>query len=474
MPVIANAGTCPSGANYLSTSMDALTLPLVTLASLGVTNCFYVAAAGADTNTGADETHPWAHAPGMPTCTSNCAAHTKAPGDGYILKGGDTWHAANFPWVMNVSGTAANPIYVGVDITWFSGGSWTRPIWNADNNTGGVGAAMFEMLFSAYSIVDNFEVLGLNFQGTSTSTTCSAVFHSYSANDIIQNFYYHGITYTQPWANTNGPSSCGFLEAVNNGLTTARYNIMDMSDSGGAANAVVTFAGVLAVAYGNYIKNGWSGLDGCGDNWHDNVVDGMGIPVDAAVPAASFHQNAFKHLSSCTTPSALDYNNIVKNQVSWGGGGGAVKFWWNGGGTATTYAFNNLMFNNVLGNDTNVGSQAHVSQDNGTLYLFNNTFECGNDSALGSCFVGSNGQPSTSSMVLNLINDHWITTAVSSGTHTGVGGVISQCVATWTCQETDSLYQTVAQAAAGSQGYTSTSPFAFQPTINTGSTIQLG
>jgi len=43
---LAAGGACPTGANYLSQSMDAQELPLVTLASLGVTSCYYVSPPG--------------------------------------------------------------------------------------------------------------------------------------------------------------------------------------------------------------------------------------------------------------------------------------------------------------------------------------------------------------------------------------------------------------------------------------------
>jgi hypothetical protein len=67
-PVAAHAttgGACPTTAQYLAVS-DAATqpslalAPLVTLASLGVTQCFYITSGplGNDSNTGTDEAHP--------------------------------------------------------------------------------------------------------------------------------------------------------------------------------------------------------------------------------------------------------------------------------------------------------------------------------------------------------------------------------------------------------------------------------
>src|SRR5271170_2496956 len=79
---------CPSGANYINPATGAA----VTLASFGVNICWYVAANGLDTNTGADEQHPFLHAPGMPNCSGNCSLVHLIAGVGIILRGGDTWH----------------------------------------------------------------------------------------------------------------------------------------------------------------------------------------------------------------------------------------------------------------------------------------------------------------------------------------------------------------------------------------------
>src|SRR5215469_7541587 len=86
-------GNCPSSANYL----NAATNTMVTLSSLGITNCYYVAANGLDSNTGTSEASPFRHAPGMQQCSGSCASvpWRLAAGTGIIFRGGDTWHFGN-------------------------------------------------------------------------------------------------------------------------------------------------------------------------------------------------------------------------------------------------------------------------------------------------------------------------------------------------------------------------------------------
>src|SRR5580704_6890233 len=102
----------------------------------------YVAANGSDANNGTSKSTPWLHAPGMANCASSCASYTPAAGDSIIFRGGDTWHFGNSAaapyvgsgWGWSWSGSNGNPIYIGVDQTWFAASSWARPILHGDNS----------------------------------------------------------------------------------------------------------------------------------------------------------------------------------------------------------------------------------------------------------------------------------------------------------------------------------------------------
>ena len=88
----AAGGACPSGASYINWQSP---LTPVTLSSLGVTSCYYVSAAGSDSNAGTSESSPWLHAPGMPAATGNPASLNPTGGIGIIFRGSDTWHFGN-------------------------------------------------------------------------------------------------------------------------------------------------------------------------------------------------------------------------------------------------------------------------------------------------------------------------------------------------------------------------------------------
>jgi hypothetical protein len=453
----AAGGTCPSGANYLSQSMDAQRLPLVTLASVGVTNCYYIASAGSDSNTGTDEGHPWAHFPGMPTCTANCASTTPAAGDGFIFRGGDTWGTSNFGMRWQWSGSATNPIYIGVDKAWSSGGAWTRPIWTCGGAYCSANDGWYFESNSSNFILDSIEFTG----GYSNDNTGQYYVGGCGPNQVYENNYMHGWTHLAGM--TTNPGGIGFATGcgTNTSGLTIRYNVVDGSDTSRDMFTAVRLS--APILYGNVFRYVVSGATACGDNWHDNLVEYLVSPPGGA------HQDALYQYLQCYSANSLIYNNVIRN-TTFAGSGGSVKLWFNGNGpcpfgssasSCVGYAFGNVIYNNLPGNMVDTGG--HLSGVfYGTWNFFNNTVQCGTDSDMGVCAVGMN-----TGATLNWYesNNHWIQSGTSSplACTNNPGG---------NCSQTNDLLQTLAQANA--QGYTSTSGDALEPTKATGGTVAAG
>jgi hypothetical protein len=448
--VFAAGGTCPSGADYPSPTTFG---PNVTLADLGITNCYFVAANGSDSNSGTSESSPWAHLPGMPACTGNCKAVTPTGGTGFILRGGDTWNNSNFPINWQWAGSSGNPIYIGNDPNWSSGGSSARPIWNGGGTSAYAGNMLTIKTKPGNVIVDNIEVTGL--YSSATSGSGPNYLSICTSNVTMERIYAHG------WVHNSGATQNISAQVFSEGCGTnvsgsvIRYNIADGSDT---SQDFMMFAySAIPIAYGNYMYKVQTGIDGCGDNWHDNMVDTLVQPVSGAA-----HQDGLYHMTPCGYQNGLVtiYNNVVRN-ITWSGSGGAVKFWLNGNGgfpsnVTAGYAFNNVIYNNVPGNTFDTGRSNAGSVNYGTWYIFNNTVACGTDSEPGVCQIGT--KTSGNPMTLHLSNNHWIST----------GSVLtcsSPCVAT----QTDDLTQTVSQASA--QGYSDSTAYAYEPTSASGATV---
>ena len=138
---------------------------------------FYIAANGSDSNNGTSKSTPWAHLPGMQNCTANCAAYTPQPGDQFIFRGGDTWGNASLGDTWTWSGTASAPIYIGVDETWYSGSSWTQPIWTCGGTAciGTGSAANYFTTNNDYVTLDNIQFSGI-FISSSSQPNYFAIF----------------------------------------------------------------------------------------------------------------------------------------------------------------------------------------------------------------------------------------------------------------------------------------------------------
>jgi hypothetical protein len=282
---LASGGPCPSSASYTNPSNP--NGPLVTLSSLGVTNCYYVADNGSDSNNGTSESTSWLHAPMMPNCSSNCLTLQNGPngtggdgvpaGTGIIFRGGDTWNFGistdtNCPgascvpssggtWEWNPptescptglcpNGTAAHPIYLGVDATWYAGSSWARPIFTGNNplcNSGNVNGTtclsttlfgqptyyvsscanqiggvdnsnnFIDFAADEYYIVDNFEMTGLCQSGYQQNHHDTYIWYgSINGPLYFLNNYLHGSSHVEFWG-SNGVCAVG---TVNTSGTT--------------------------------------------------------------------------------------------------------------------------------------------------------------------------------------------------------------------------------------------------------------
>lgn len=460
----AAGGACPSGANYLNPANPAG--PMVTLSSLGVSSCYYASKSiGSDTAyDGTQETvsgahGPFAHIPGMTGCASNCASVTPAGGQGFIMRGGDTWTNSDLGDVWVWGGSSGAPIYVGVDLDWYSGSAWVRPVWTCGGSacTGTANYGNFWYPVGSYVTLDDIEMTGLYTSGAGqypsyVATQCD--------HEIVERSYFHNWKIaggaTQDFGQVTAFDNNNFspYTSVGSGLF---YSVIDGSDA--SEPSMVAIGGMPDYVVGNFIQDVTNGLEGSATYVHDNYITNINVSYQAAA-----HQNAIQiqGLANGGESVGLIYNNVVSNI----GAGLIVKYWWaqdaDNAGT-TWYVFNNVLSNVVSGNNIDI---CQMGSSCGTHYVFNNTWECGNSSGLGGCSAGT----LTSAAVIYFTNNHCITSL--SGSCAALSGTV-------TFTETTDLAQTLAQANANTSPhydqYTpSQVPYAFSPVAGTNSTVAAG
>ena len=390
------------------------------ISSFSMTNVRYISAGGADTNDGLTKTTTWAHAPGMPSCASTCAAFTPVTGTQIIFKGGDTWHFGNSgrtpytggTWNWTWSGTSScdtsdNPaavrtscIYVGVDPTWFTGGSWTRPILSGDNptSTTAVGSCTYPNVGSsnlfltlnndAFAIFDNFEFTGLCQNVVQTSGNNGGFGQNFyifeigrsvvQSQNVFENLYFHGWTHIAIACTAEARGIClnegAYLGRLNGSSTFGPGNVCDGWDSDPTMTICMNFAGYLV--YDNVFANQAQIVVNGYHDWHDNYWFGYYPTGDGFAHGNSFESNVDAPQvdngghSQPNIAFNVFYNNILGHNAT--GTSGDVKLWFCVNNTAAEYQFNNIVYDQGAGNNWDIDTACGGGQP---VYEFNNTVD---------------------------------------------------------------------------------------------------
>ncbi|MGA8491162.1 MAG: hypothetical protein WB711_12110 [Terriglobales bacterium] len=510
LPAFAAGGACPSGANYTNPANPAGSL--VTLSSLGVTSCYYVAANGSDTNNGTSESSPFLHSPGMANCSSNCASVTLASGLGVIFRGGDTWHFGNSsasPYagvasrcadngnnaaglcLDDINATSSNPIYYGVDKTWKTGGSWARPILTADNplcNSGTTGTmpdgatctgttdwygqpsyyvsscgyqvggsnVLVDVGFSKYIIVDNFEITSLcqSHTGQPTGYDDYVRYGSAQAPIYFTNLYLHGASHLQ-FAAKNGTAGCTSGTVCTN-IYAFSGAVANGSVGETIANNVVDFADS---------DPGGEGL--CFGGFYNVAYNVFRYTTQClANPLHLFHDNLYEYFFENGHSNMLEdlgeaaganaiYNNVFRHIEAYVTSGGGVGLWQLPASGTTDYFFNNLMYD--VGNIEyiNVGNSGSTL---GNYTFFNNTFQTNPSQPILRCEYLTGG-------ALTDTNNHFI----DDGTQ-----YLGPCNKTTTTPLLQSNAQADANVSAHFDQYAGSESQGYSPVASTNSTVIAG
>lgn len=96
----------------------------------GTKDCYYIDyVGGSDANAGTSKATPWKRCPGM---VGFAGSYTHAAGDSFVFKGGVTWVYTTLPLTIGGSGVAGSVDCYTTDHTWYTGASWSQPIFDGD------------------------------------------------------------------------------------------------------------------------------------------------------------------------------------------------------------------------------------------------------------------------------------------------------------------------------------------------------
>ncbi len=425
-------------------------------------NTYYIdCAGGSDSNNGSSQGTAWLHHPYMVGFKGN---YSHTPGDQFYFKGGVTCPASYFPLTVAAGGsTDAGYDYYGPDASqsWFTGSSWSRPIFGLAGNTIGTANRMF--LFGTYDYVwaDDFEVTGFTDNNDNVFQDNTAFLLAYSnLHQKVTNMYFHawvipsGTTHDDIefiGGNDSGDQSlvvidrnyCNGVDAVppsttvNHGSTecirylegTITNNVM-LNES----NCIVFGGGAGAIVAGNDCSHIWMSYD------------------------PSTHENMFEFQPNNGHVNIIYNNKVHDSQYGW-----AMPLAPSAGGT--DWVFNNLCWN-VATDCFNIDTQGNFPTY--TANFYNNTAAPGGSFH---CMATTDRGSSNSIGTVNLVNNHCITTnGIDTEAFCFNGG--SNCSGVTNLTKTTNVLMSA--AAAATQGFTTSEAFVYSPTAASNSTVGAG
>jgi len=331
----------------------------------GPSRTYYIDYAnGNDNNNGTCSNSAWKRQPYM---SGFSGSYTHYAGDRFIFKGGIIWPSNALPLLIaGIRGNSSNYDYYGVDKRWYSGSSWSRPVFDGERKSNGIiSLTRPDMIVPAFMIFDNLELRGLLVNSSSPYMITSI--GGLGKNITINNSYIHGwyigeLTTTD---NSFGGVNFGGWDANSNPtgniLANSEVSGADCNKNGGE------LAYRVETILNSTLHDTPNAILGC-----CNVIGSRIYNVNLGYDTTS-HPNAIYIWASgnCTLRDNLLYNI-----------GSAMTMYLYPSNGSTIYAYNNIIYNVSRGIGIEVdpdfsGPGSDVGNTTARVFLYSNTIDAG-------------------------------------------------------------------------------------------------
>jgi hypothetical protein len=330
-------------------------------------------AGGADASLGTSKGAAWQHHPYM---QGWIGSYTHAAGDTFIFKGGVTWPNACFR--MNItSGGSSNTVrdYYGVDSSWYTGGSFARPIFDLEATQ--VATYNVAINFAAGNItMDCIEITGFYWSGAQGWPAAHIIdYESGGSNLTFKNMYIHNWTHgAYPGTSDDLKCFCGKTSAPFNPNSLITHCTFTGPTDAAQSAGYVVYAGCSEFSFNTVTlmpEGPVTSGDGSVETWsvHDNLIYNMNESFDPTL-----HENAIETLGG----GAHVYNNTIYN-CQFGTSVTDIVIMTTGAGSAAT---TDEFYNNVVWGCQTGGipimvdagwSGGHGFLATSKMYIYNNT-----------------------------------------------------------------------------------------------------
>lgn len=414
---------------------------LLSLPASAATTYYIDYNAANDSANGTSTSTPWKRHPYM---VGWAGSYVHTVGDRFIFKGGVTWPRVCFQLNITTGGSGTTLDYYGVDAAWFTGGSWSRPIFDFEHNVIGTFSAGAGVLIADVGniMIDNLDlknhqtVLAPNNQQSATIQTLNAC-----SNVYVINSYIHDWDQNVHAVAMGDQGNAGGISYVGSGVQgTLMVSNCNFNQSGVTQRCGTPIAGFYSVMF-NTISNTGTGYLG-GGTIHNNHIHHIQSPNDTEQ-----HANGILTQSGASTIFSNRLHDLAAESTTIYCDTGL------GGGTGT-----NLVYANYLGlHSTQVPFQVGVGVNCGAR-VFNNTI------IGGTCVrVSDSGSSGLALGHLELRNNWFVTSAAVVLIDTSVTTTIANY------NLTNSIASANGYGAVDGNFYQPTS--AGSPTIDTGTNL---
>ncbi|HEV3483140.1 MAG TPA: hypothetical protein VGR97_12520 [Candidatus Acidoferrales bacterium] len=397
------------------------------------------------TNASPWKTHPYMQADPACTGTGSAASYVHQAGDQFIFKGGVTWPASCFGMAMVAGGSASVNDYYGVDKSWFSGSSWTRPIFDMANAVPTGGGAFITT--ARYVTIDNLELARLSITAY-TAECANANINATAGNVTVENSYIHDWTITPGFSSTSTAASTNhgmgsICQSGAPGPVNAYNNVISDKNTTAAAHFGACFRNLTNVE-GNDCEYTAEGEVGHFGNTDNNIFANMdGTTVEGLEGAHPNHTNVL-HMSDTAAGDGPIFNNLIHDNQS-----GVDIFT-----CAATDVYNNVIYNNrnaqiMYSTSTNDCPGVNTSTV-GNVY--NNTVDCSNGWY---CFRSVQRTSGNVASIFNIRNNVFIT----NGTDLCINNTGGGCANISAGSAVDHNYK-MSTSEASTYGFTGTTKYA--------------
>jgi hypothetical protein len=370
---------------------------------LAMCSTYYIDfAAGIDANNGTSKTTSWKRHPYMAGWTGS---YSHSAGDHFIFKGGVTWPNACFRMNITNGGTSdAIRDYYGVDSAWYTGGAFSRPIFDMQGSQTATYNQVMNFAVN-YITVDCIEIKNFYWSGDQgTWGNCTIMEYAGGQSYIdFKNLFIHAWTHG---TYANGTSDGDMV--VFRGQTSTPWNpgvVIEYCTITGAPSdtdgGIGVYGGSPIIRYCTFhdLSNGVitaGGPNPADHLFYNNLIYNINNSFDPTE-----HENSVYIMGP-----AKVYNNIIYNSSSHGMMLYLSPGW--AGQQGDQYCYNNVVYGVNSPGNPGIVIDCESVNFSGTVYILNNTVY-GLANGTGSCL--QTVPRSYAVAFASVQNNHWITTS---------------------------------------------------------------